>query len=708
MNNRANMLLATCFIVLTLSLITPLLTWVVLIAICAVIMQSALYFGWQENNPSSRTVNLLAVLALIALGWFGLSIGLLNSMINLLVLACALKLMLLSQTRDFLQLFCCCLFLVGCGFIFALGLEAWIGYLAVIALLFTALALLYAPSLSLRVSLRKSGIVLLQAFPLAALLFVVVPQFPPLWQMPTSKSSETGLSDTVTPGDIASLAKSSDLAFSATFSQTPPPAQQRYWRAMTMENFDGKTWSISPKRKQAESQLKNMGRKVSLAYSSANGSSDAASDSASGGGVGEPYQLIVEPNNQRWLYSLDISTENTALDNPKMWQQFNFALRAERPIVGKRAFYLTYFPNVPLVSELADFDTQLNLQFPSDSNLSTQAWVKQLAANTQSEYDVANRILQHFKTSGFSYTLQPNAMPNSPIDTFMFEAKAGFCAHYASAMVFALRVAGIPARMVTGYQGGELLSDNVIQVRQYDAHAWVEALIDGVWVSYDPTSVVAPSRISFGLEQALADFNETRNEGMFKNLNSAELFLSIRGWFRQIDYQWSRLVLGFDNQTQTDLLKQLLGELTSKKMTLFLLSLLVIVSIFLLVLFFPLRRKSQFSRHQHLYLTAVELVSNFTKVQREHRGSTAYFNLVESLLPSTAASQFNTITQEFERARYQPEAPEVHEATAASDKPANFTKSTSKANTTVLKQQERVMKDALSSLRKTLKLSGNQ
>ncbi|WOI36189.1 DUF3488 and transglutaminase-like domain-containing protein [Alteromonas sp. CI.11.F.A3] len=670
MNHKANMLLATCFMVLTLSLLTPLLTWVVLLAICAVIMQSALYFRWQEYNPSSRTVNLLAVLSLIALGWFGLSIGLLNSMINLLVIACSLKLMLLSRTKDFLQLFCSCIFLVGCGFIFALGLEAWIGYVAVIVLLFTALSLVYAPARSFRVSMRKSAIILLQAFPLAALLFVVMPQLPPLWQMPTSKSNETGLSDSVTPGDIASLARSSDLAFTATFEQSPPLAEQRYWRAMTMEAFDGKTWTISPRRKQAEAQLKTMGR--SLAAPSTKASLTPS----------ENYQLIVEPSNQRWLYSLDVSAENTDLDNPEMWRQFNYALRAARPIVGKRAFYLTYFPDTPLVSEIYDFDYQLNIQYPIDSNLRTQAWVKQLTANVQSERSIAEDILRHFKTGGFSYTLQPNAMPNSPIDTFMFEAKAGFCAHYASAMVFALRVAGIPARMVTGYQGGELLSDNVIQVRQYDAHAWVEALIDGVWVPFDPTSMVAPSRISFGLEQALADFNETRSEGMFKDLGSAELFLSIRGWFRQLDYQWSRLVLGFDNQTQTDLLKKLLGDLTSQKMTFFFLSVIGIVSIFLLVLFFPIRRKSTLPKHQRIYLNAVELVSNFTQIARENKGSTAYFKQVKPFLPANAASLFNTLTQDFEHAQYQ----------GATD-----------GGRDSQKQKERTMTDALAALQKDLK-----
>ena len=670
MNNKANMLLATCFMVLTLSLLTPLLTWVVLLAICAVIMQSALYFRWQEYNPSSRTVNLLAVLSLIALGWFGSSIGLLNSMINLLVIACSLKLMLLSRTKDFLQLFCSCIFLVGCGFIFALGIEAWVGYVAVIVLLFTALSLVYAPARSFRVSMRKSAIILLQAFPLAALLIVVMPQLPPLWQMPTSKSNETGLSDSVTPGDIASLARSSDLAFTATFEQSPPLAEQRYWRAMTMEAFDGKTWTISPRRKQAEAQLKTMGR--SLAAPSPNGSLTPS----------ENYQLIVEPSNQRWLYSLDVSAENTDLDNPEMWRQFNYALRAARPIVGKRAFYLSYFPDTPLVSEIYDFDYQLNIQYPIDSNLRTQAWVKQLTANAKSEQSIAEDILRHFKTGGFSYTLQPNAMPNSPIDTFMFEAKAGFCAHFASAMVFALRVAGIPARMVTGYQGGELLSDNVIQVRQYDAHAWVEALIDGVWVSYDPTSMVAPSRITFGLEQALADFNETRNEGMFKDLGSAELFLSIRGWFRQLDYQWSRLVLGFDNQTQTDLLKKLLGDLTSQKMTLFFLSVLGIVSIFLLVLFFPVRRKSTLPKHQRIYLNAVELVSNFTEIARKNKGSTAYFKQVKPFLPVHAASLFGTLTQDFEHAQYQ----------GATD-----------GGRDGQKQKERTMADTLAALQKDLK-----
>jgi hypothetical protein len=193
---------------------------------------------------------------------------------------------------------------------------------------------------------------------------------------------------------------------------------------------------------------------------------------------------------------------------------------------------------------------------------------------------------------------------------------------------------------------------------------------------------VAPSRITFGLEQALADFNETRNEGMFKDLGSAELFLSIRGWFRQLDYQWSRLVLGFDNQTQTDLLKKLLGDLTSQKMTLFFLSVLGIVSIFLLVLFFPVRRRSTLPKHQRIYLNAVELVSNFTEIARKNKGSTAYFKQVKPFLPVHAASLFGTLTQDFEHAQYQ----------GATD-----------GGRDGQKQKERTMADTIAALQKDLK-----
>lgn len=635
--NRAFLLLAITFIALVMYLITPLLAWVVIIAVCAMGIRVALYFGWQQTSVSSRTVNLLAILAIITLSWFGLAIGLLNSMINLLVIACALKLMLLTHSRDFLQLFTACLFLIGCALIFSLTIGAWLGFTLILIMLFTSLALFYAPSQSLRIGLTKSAVLLLQALPITILLFLTLPHLPPLWQMPTSKSQQTGLSEKVTPGDIASLAQSSALAFTATFSSTPPPSHKRYWRAMTLEDFDGKTWAISDKRKKAETQLLKMRKQFEITQPSRPLS----------------YQLIIEPSNQKWLFSLDVSTQDITEAGPSITRQFDYSLRTNFPIASKRAFYLTYYPNERTYSPLIGFDEQVNLAYPDTSNPKTQAWVKKLRAQLDSDNAVAHQILAYFRQQNFTYTLTPNPMPHAPIDTFMFEEMAGFCAHYASAMAFSLRAAGIPARMVAGYQGGETLGENVLQVRQYDAHAWVEALIDGVWVRFDPTAVVAPSRINAGFQSTLAELRENNTTSLLTDFSNSTLFTSLQSWFRQIDYQWSRLVLGFDNKTQYDLLKKLLGTVTSQKMTLLFLGLLGGVSILLLAYFYPKHTKRNTPKYYKYYLDAVKHVSKLTKIDRKQLGASAYYHKIAPYLSPLAKQQFLLITQQFEAAHYQ-------------------------------------------------------
>ena len=627
-NNRALLLLSACFMAMVAFLHAPLLIWVIVIAVCAMGIRIAFYLGWHTSTLRTRTINLLALLSLLALGWFGPSIGLLNAMINLLVIACSLKLMLLNQRKDFLQLFSACLFLIGCGFIFALSIAAWIGFTLILGMLFSALASLFAPSVSIGNNIKKTALVLLQAFPIAAIMFVVVPHFPPLWQMPVPKSSHTGLAEKVTPGDIASLAKSSELAFSATFSTAPPPPIVRYWRAMTMEQFDGKTWTVSKKRKQAEQQLIQLGKQPNIQLPQ----------------HAQHYQLIVEPHNKTWLYSLDVSAQHWQAGQQDIARQFDYSLKANAPVISKRAYYLSYYPNEKRVSQLPVFDTQLNLLYPINSNPRTQAWAAQLQANSSDEMALAMNIMNYFQRENFVYTLTPNAMPDAPIDTFLFEAKAGFCTHYASAMAFALRVAGVPARLVTGYQGGELLSENVLQIRQYDAHAWVEALINGEWISFDPTSVVAPSRLTLGLQQTL--------NGSEK-LSSFHLVTSLQQWFRQLNYQWSRLILGFDNKNQTDILKKLLGTLTPQKITVFFLAALVIIAMILLAYFFPFAHKKALPKHKSLYLKAANHVAAYTGISRGTLGASAYFTKVTPYLSNEASAQFNIITQQFEALNYQ-------------------------------------------------------
>ena len=638
----AVLLLCAAFSLILSTLTSPLMIWVLMLSGCAVVVRIA-GLSTLHNLPTPRTVNLLAVLAVFALSWFGFSVGLLDSMINLLTVACALKIMLVKNKRDFHLLICTSLFLIGCGFISSLSVFAWTGYTAILALLLVATAIYHGAGVSIARSFKFVSILIVQAFPIALLLFLLLPQLPPLWQMPTSKSTETGLSDTVTPGDIASLASSSELAFSATFNseEEVPDAPFRYWRAMTLEHFDGKTWSISDKRKQAEQQLASMGKQTPLTNLAVKESS-----------LVTDYELIVEPTQQRWLFALEPSSPNNLKNSITVSTLFDYTLRADTPISSKKAFYLRYFPNVPIINEIGNFEAQLNLQVSTNGNPEARAWGQALANQYSNTIELVNAVMREFNQGGFRYTLSPNAMPADPIDSFLFEQRAGFCAHYAGAMVYVLRAAGVPARMVTGYQGGSALSDNVLQVRQYDAHAWVEALVDSKWIRYDPTSMVAPSRLSFGLEHALEELGESRETTILSEFGNSAFFATLQGWFQQLDYSWSKWVLGFDNTAQTNMLEELLGALTPQKMRAVFLSALGLIVLILALYFLPKKQKGHLSPSYRILLKAIELVETKTGVRRDNKTLSAYINQTSAYLPPHAARSFKKLCEIFEREHY--------------------------------------------------------
>ena len=648
----AILILCAAFSLILFTLTTPLMTWVLVLAGCAVIVRIA---GLSTLNslPTSRTVNLLAVLAVFALSWFGLSVGLLDSMINLLTVACALKIMLVEKKRDFHLLICTCLFLIGCGFISSLSVFAWIGYTGILALLLVATAIYHGVGVSTAKHFKFVIVLIVQAFPIALLLFLLLPQLPPLWQMPTSKSTETGLSDTVTPGDIASLASSSELAFNATFESADavPDVKSRYWRAMTLEHFDGKTWSISDKRKQAEQQLAFMGRSTPLSILEKAGTPQVTN-----------YELIVEPTQQTWLFALEPSFPNNRENGISVKSLFDYTLRASSPISSKKAFYLRYFPNAPITNGLGNFESQLNLQLSTNGNPKARAWGQTLANQYTNAQERVQAVMREFNQGDFRYTLSPNAMPTNPIDSFLFEQRAGFCAHYAGAMVYVLRAANVPARMVTGYQGGSALNDNVLQIRQYDAHAWVEALIDGVWVRLDPTSVVAPSRLTFGLEHALEEFGESRQTTILREFSNSAFFTTLQSWFQQLDYSWSKWVLGFDNAAQSNMLEELLGALTPQKMQVVFLSVVGLIGLILAIYFLPKRQRKTLSPSHVILLNAIQYIETKTGIKRGHKTLSAYLAEVLPLINADSAKVFKQLCELFERNIYahQAESSRVH------------------------------------------------
>lgn len=643
--HRASLCIALTLGVITLCLYQQLMAWVLLLMCCAVGSRVFLFKGAYQRAPGTRTINMLALLTCVALGWFSRDQGLLLTMVNLLVCACALKLLLLQKHRDFLQVSGCCLFLIGCTFIFSQDLFATILYAVILMAALLSLQLLYAPQQPFKGHVKTLLKMALQALPIAVILFLVLPHLPPFWGMPEGKSSETGLSEKMTPGDIANLTQSTERVFTATFDNALPAPQQRYWRAMVLEHFDGYSWQVADYRK-ARQQL--------LPLMPSQSSSEAVQST-----IDSPawrYQLLSEPSGNSWLYALGYTRPQNSSTAQKTWRGEDYTLMSRQPILSKQAFSLVSYPRTPqLLSPLAQ-ERQVNLQYPEQTNPRTREWALALRLQSSSNADYIKRLLAYFADSGFRYTLQPAVMRHAPVDAFLFDYQAGFCAHYASAMTLALRIAGIPARVVSGYQGGQLLDEKVLNVFQYDAHAWVEASIDGKhWQRFDPTSVVAASRLLYGFQNAMADQQEDLPLFSRARSHNSAMVAGVYQFMDNINYQWNRWVLGFDGQTQQDFFTRILGHASIERMTLFSLAVVLFIAGLLAFYFMPRPTQRNVKEPLRLYQHAAAKLHRVTGLPRDNLPARVYQQRLNPLLDKADQQALAQFIACFEAVEYQPE-----------------------------------------------------
>ncbi|RTK99023.1 MAG: transglutaminase domain-containing protein, partial [Neisseriaceae bacterium] len=153
----------------------------------------------------------------------------------------------------------------------------------------------------------------------------------------------------------------------------------------------------------------------------------------------------------------------------------------------------------------SEFDLQQALRLPSGYNPRARQLAQQWRTNSRTPGEVVDHALRYFNRQQFFYTLQPPLLGSDSVDDFLFNSRRGFCEHYASSFVFLMRAAGVPARVVTGYMGGELNPvGGYLIVRQSDAHAWAEVWLGNAgWQRVDPTAAVAPARVQQDLASAL-------------------------------------------------------------------------------------------------------------------------------------------------------------------------------------------------------------
>ncbi|WP_296208537.1 DUF3488 and transglutaminase-like domain-containing protein [Psychrobacter sp. UBA3480] len=472
---------------------------------------------------------------------FGLDMG-----VAFLVLCLVSKLWELYKRRDAYVVLNLSLFVLAALFLMDQGLlttlEVIVG--AVIVLL-AFIALNDDSNANGDGRLRTLGVLGVGALPLLVVLFLFFPRLPPLWSVQLSgQQATTGVSDSMSPGDFANLGQSTELAFRVEFADERPPQQQLYWRGLVFSDFDGVTWRPASQKGQWSSRLQAPAW-IQNAFATVPDESRAAPVN---------YKVILEPTQQNWLFGLDYPFSQQSDINTTS----EFTLSKDQPVTQQLRYDVLQFAQMRIDPVLTEASRRENLALPNEGNPQSRALAKQLFEQSGSDpvrYIAA--IEQWINRTEFRYTLSPPRLNTNRIDEFLFETKAGFCEHYSSSFTFMLRAAGIPARVVAGYQGGEpSRNGNVWEVRQMDAHAWTEVWLEGQgWVRVDPTAFVAPERV----EQGMNTMTQQQGAAMFGNGASAQIsyqqyqmLQTLRRLSDQASYYWQKDVVGYDQDKQAD------------------------------------------------------------------------------------------------------------------------------------------------------------
>jgi protein-glutamine gamma-glutamyltransferase len=494
--------------------------------------------------PSRRLVVLVLVLVGLLTLWSHRTLLGKEAGITMVVAMMALKTLELRARRDAFVVFFLGFFVVLTQFLNSQSMLVAAAMVVSIWGLLTALVLAHMPVG--QPAIAQAGALAARAAllgaPVMALLFVLFPRIGPLWGVPQDASAKTGLSNSMSLGAVAELAKDDSVALRLKFEGTPPPLSAMYLRGPVLANFDGRDW------KRSES-------------SGTRGSRPQAEPRLSGPAL--RYEMTLEPLRLTTLPLLEMSPASQELA-PRI-EGFNVVRRddgqwvTDRPIAERLRFsaqaQLT-FQHGPrsYVPALQEF-----LALPPGFNPRTLAWAQRMRADERhanaDARELAQALLAHIRQGGFSYTLEPGTYGRDAIDEFWLDRKLGFCEHFAASFVVVMRAMGVPARVVTGYQGADpTLVDGYMIVRNSYAHAWAEYWQSGIgWVRIDPTAAVAPDRI--GASRSLAP-----PPGLVAGALSAmspTLLAHLRDGWEALNNRWNQWVLSYSRGQQLDLLKRL-------------------------------------------------------------------------------------------------------------------------------------------------------
>jgi len=446
--------------------------------------------------------------------------------VALLVVMLAMKLMETHTQRDGILLGFLGFFLLVTNFLYSQTIITALYMLTCAWLLITVLiAMQYTGSWpGWRRPLQRAGLLLVQAIPLMLVLFLLFPRIQgPLWGLPhDAHAGLSGLSDNMSPGSLNSLILSDAVAFRAAFRGRIPEARALYWRGPVLWDYDGRTWT-APRFVFNAEELP----------------------------TGEPaieYTVTLEPHNKRWLFALELPMQRP----PRAVVSRDMQLLSATLVRNRMRYEMSSRLQTSYGADDGESILRRALQLPEGYNPRTLRHARELRQKFRDDRQLVDAVLASFRNENYVYTLSPPLLGEHAVDEFLFDTRRGFCEHYASSFTFLMRAAGIPARVVTGYQGGQInpVGDYVL-VRQADAHAWTEIWLSGTgWVRIDPTAAVSPARVERGIASALpsSDVLPMFVRGDFEFLQRMRLT------WDSVTYTWNQWVLGYNPERQRQFL----------------------------------------------------------------------------------------------------------------------------------------------------------
>ena len=575
--------------------------WVTLLTLC--LYGWRLYFTLQRAPLPSRWLVLgVAAVAMLAL-WieyrtlFGRQPGIL-----LLVLFSGLKLLETRTHRDAAVAAFLAYFLVITNFLYTQSIPT--ALLMTVSLLATTATLVgfAAPQRESRANLRTAGVLLAQGVPAALVLFLLFPRVQgPLWGLPQDAyAGMTGLSETMSPGSITNLAQHDAIAFRAEFEGDPPLNAQRYWRGPVLWDFDGRTWSIGPELRGVLPLPEGQQR--------------------------HRYSIVLEAHNRPWLFALEMAA--SVPERARM--TFDGQLLATQPVRSRLRYELvSVIAPEPQRTEVRGALTRAQ-RLPVGFNPRATALAAQWQAGAANDAEIVTRAIDFLRVGRFTYTLEPPPLGVHSVDEFLFDTRSGFCEHFASAFTFLMRAAGLPARVVTGYQGGDLNPyDRIVTVRQWDAHAWSEVFLSGRgWVRIDPTAAAFPRRIESGVTLAVP---QTAAMPLMMQPNM-EWLREMRNRWEAVAHKWNVWVLGYNPERQRDLMEWVgIRDADWRQLTAVLFSVLGVITFGLLV--WSLRRFARPDPVQKAWRVFCAKLARRGVERAPHEGPRDYTSRAASAVP---------------------------------------------------------------------------